>query len=370
MLATDADGLGVALRALIADDAQWALDMMLSARRANERLGTLLPMLMLGHSSRIVYEGSKALRTDPTGRQVQPFLDLLPPASSPVITAARHATKLTEGIRKPAAPLQQQMRVMLDAHRETMFGRAPSWMRSRLPELGVLSCRDQLLGVSPALQFQFGVPASVPATELGALLQVSAEEQGGTLLILAALDLDEQRLLPLQNLTGRLDLTGVEVQIDDRRSTDLIERYASHPSAVGALVLALIEGSVNTALEALRPSVDMYPGPVFRARFLTLIAALTSLRTLSDDATGLSVPRKCLELLADPRALVAQPVGGPRRLRNVLTHYRFDRHDLELDTEKPLLGLVEALGAASSFEELNAVTQQLLAEVAEALRSA
>ncbi len=327
-------------------------------------------MLMLGHSSRITYEGSNAIRTDPTGRQVQPFVDLLPAASSPVITSARHATKLIDGIRKPAAPLEQQMQVLLDAHRDAMFGRAPSWMRSKLPELSVLSFRGRLLGVSPALQFQFGIPASVPATELGALLHASAEEQGGTLLILAALDLNEQRLQPLQNLTGTLDMAGVEVQIEDRRSAELIERYASSPSDVGALVLALIEGNVNTALEALRPGENTYPGPVFRARLLTLVAALTSLQTLSDGSSGLSAPGSCLELLADPRArLLAQPGGGPRRLRNALMHYRFDRQDLKLDTDEPLLGLVEAVGETKSFEDLNSVTQELLSELAEALRS-
>jgi len=55
----DEGSAGAAARAMLAQDARWIADAMLSAQSGEG----WLPLVLLGHSARIVYEGSIALRS-------------------------------------------------------------------------------------------------------------------------------------------------------------------------------------------------------------------------------------------------------------------------------------------------------------------
>lgn len=101
---------------LIAEDARWVSDLMLSTRSARPDIAALAPLLLLGYSSRVVVEGSRTARSESVAAAVRPLVDLLPDQDDPIFIRARHAAKLTDGVEAGSKGLARQFMELRDAH--------------------------------------------------------------------------------------------------------------------------------------------------------------------------------------------------------------------------------------------------------------
>jgi hypothetical protein len=60
---TQTSAAGTVARTMMFEDAAWAADIIYSAQAEHDHVTSLLPTLLIGHWSRIIYEGSLALRS-------------------------------------------------------------------------------------------------------------------------------------------------------------------------------------------------------------------------------------------------------------------------------------------------------------------
>lgn len=332
------EALDAAIRSLVAEDARWVSDLMLSTQAARSDIAELAPLLLLGYSSRIVVEGSRTARSKSVAAAVQPLVDLLPKQDDPVIVKARHATKLTDGVEAGSTELARHLVELRDAHRKSLFGLAPRLLWKRLADLALLQLGDHRVGISVPLQFQYGAPATVTLDQLGPMLGKVARQHGQILGVLSALGLDSS------TPSSTLDSTALATLRSVSGRSSVIERDYLELPVGEALELAAIEGQINTALYLLTVGEAAYAGPVFRARFLTLVHALRSIDQIAQ-ATTTEHPRAASKLRELVRGAFARELLEGRAaalLRDRLMHYSIRSNKVVLETEAPLLGLVEA----------------------------
>lgn len=350
MQLTGRAALDAGIRALIAEDARWVADMMLSTQRSRDDVAAIAPQMLLGFSSRIVVEGARTARSKSVAAAARPVVDLLPGQDDPLIVAARHASKLTDGVEAGSSELARQLVVLRDAHRKSLFGLAPRFLWGRLADLALVRAGDVRLGLSVPLQFQYGAAPSVTWQQLGQFLAEVARRHGQVLAVLTALD------PRLPTPSAELDLSGIpRLHATDTRSSVVQREYLQLPIGE-ALQLAAIEGQVNTALYLLTCGEGIYPGPVLRARFLTLVHAVRSIQKIAE-AIAAAHPAKAARLrslLLD--GFVQELLTGREAadLRARLMHYSIRSDRVVLESERPLLGLVEASWPVMTAEDLTA----------------
>jgi len=84
---------------MIAQDARWVADALLSTQSAGKASGVLAFALM-GHSARIVYEGSAAIRSSNIDLGLPELAELLEDHYADVVARARHAGKFLDDKKK------------------------------------------------------------------------------------------------------------------------------------------------------------------------------------------------------------------------------------------------------------------------------
>lgn len=240
-LSSVADPSSIA-RKMLAEDARWIADAILSASRSRQR--GILPLLLIGHSARIVYEGSKLIRSATPGVGRPSLARRLPSEHAAVIEKARHATKLFDDSARPYQVLLGEMDEYLRRARSEFLGNARfKWALRFETDLGTFRREGRVLAITPTVAYRMG---ELPTTSTAALARNAKSvsvAQGQALAILA-----EAAGQPF-TAAATLPYTGIGyLSGRDRRSSKYLPtRYEpTYPESL-KLVLLHVEGDLNTA---------------------------------------------------------------------------------------------------------------------------
>lgn len=351
--------LGRAARSFVAHDARWAADVALSSALRDDTRG-VIALTMFGHTSRIVYEGSIALRSQNPHVGVPGLTALLPAAGSEVTTRARHAAKLLDDTKKSQNMLLAEMKAYFGAHHDHFTGNAVWFARALETDLGLCRVNGRLIGATIPLQFRLGTPASISIADLGPILYTVSQEQGSVLAVLAAAAGDATPPAPSDVLR-----TLPRVSTRNRKSaTYLARRFQPMPNIESKLLLLMLESEIGVALELLGHTETGHQEAVFRARMVAAYHVLSGIRDLADSIPDR--PAGIHRLLAVPAVDRMLTDPGLRKLRNRCMHYEIRETNLSLDPAAPLFGLTEAL-CGMGFDELRAVVIEVMERTRDAL---
>lgn len=355
-------GAGAAARSMLAQDARWIADAMLSA---DETAGWL-PLALLGHSARVVHEGSRTVRSPNQNVGVPEAARRLTGQFEDVIARSRNGGKFLDDKRKSFEDLRADMRAFYDAHHMEFIGRAVWFAPWPERDLGIFTGPGgRVLGTTVALHFRAGLGSETRISDAGPALMSLAREQGAALAIFSTLGGDES------TPTATMDYNGLrELGHRDCRALEYLDdRYEPSMDIATKLILLMVEGEVNT-IDVLLPVGDStHPEAIFRARLISLFHSVRALdailtsqaRAESKGALGVRA------LLSDPstRRLLGDP--GVRKVRNRCMHYEIADRAIQLEVTRPMFGIVESLCPDSSFDELNTRLRVLTRRLSDAL---
>jgi hypothetical protein len=355
------DVFGVVSRTMLAQDARWISDCMLSASRTSG-VGGVIPMLLLGHAARIAYEGSRLIASPEAWYGVPTLAELLRNEHAETIARARHASKLLDDNKKNLDDLVGEMDDYRVTHRAAYSGNAVWFARWLEPDLGMYTLDRRVLGATIPLQFRFGLPATVSVTEMGPIMRRTAVELGGALVVMSAAAGDP----PWAEAT--IDFLQVaEIRSVDRRLSRYVAgRYDDRMTIGMKLLLLMLEGEIATARAVLPLAAETHPDAVFRARLISMTHAtrgldLIAARSASGQPGGrMFADSEQAELLFSP---------GFRKLRNVSMHYDIRDRAAEIDPTSPMFGLVEHFCPGFAFEEVDQILGEAIDRVADFLAS-
>lgn len=367
MASTDSVGSelrGWAARQMIAEDARWAMDVLLSAQRL-PRLSPYVPLIVGHHFVRIAYEGAHALRSTDPHLGIPALAELLTQNYASVTARARHVSKLLDDKKKTYETVIAELDAIAREHQERFSGNAVRWARWLETDLGLYVSGKKLVGATWPAAYRLGLSVTAEGTISGHDLHAVTEEWGGTLAVLGAATLDST--VP----TATLDLSEVpRIAGKDRRADRyLSERFENgFPSGLKVLLLA-IEGEMNTLATFVARTAPGHGEAVFRARTVAAYHALSALKRVSDryeslTTEGVSALREVLES-PPARTLMSRP---GQLVRNRCMHYEIRDPTLALDPTKAMFGIVESVVPGKSLPEFSAEVELVIALMAELLR--
>ncbi|MBC7592724.1 MAG: hypothetical protein H7288_02080 [Kineosporiaceae bacterium] len=339
---------GWAARKMVAQDARWATDVVLSA----QQLPTLSPYvgLLLGHHFvRIAYEGGLTLRSQDPAVGVPELANLLQDKFGPITARVRHATKLLDDTKKTFDAVVDEFDGIVLEHRSHLMGKAVRIARWLETDLGLYVSDRRPVGATVPIAYRLGVRMSADGTIAGDDLRVVSQEWGGTLAVLnaAALNGAEQ--------VSTLDLGQVpEIRGRDRRSDRYLHGRFEPEFSVGLKMLLLaVEGDVNTLTMIVPHTSQGHEESVFRLRIVTLFHALSTLRHIQLRYADLrSTGIRALSQLLDDNAARWLLSSHGKAVRNRCMHYPILDKGLDLDPERPMFGIVEAMSAGRSMADV------------------
>lgn len=346
-------------RKMLAEDARWILDVLMSAGQ-DEQLGGIIPLLLAGHAARIDYEGSLFARTKTAG--VAPLAELLRPKYAATTTRARHAMKLFDDDAKTYDEVLDLMRAYLAAHTEEFGGRVRlKWARRLAPDLGSYWLDGNVLGISPTILFRLGQPPDFPFDRLGPTMFALSREWGGELLVLSAVETGvpwDQR--PTVSYAALHSLTDG----DKFAHRYLPTRFEGAFPPELRLALLHIQGELNTARLVIPTTAQRHEDAALRATVVTVYPALRTLHHVSDTYPDLHTPGMArLRGLLDSTEVRHLLDDHGRHVRNRSTHYRIPGATATsplLDTAIPFNGIVEALPGGRPLAEYRAELTEAL----------
>lgn len=334
---------------MIAEDARWAMDLVLSAQHLPE-LSPYIALTLGHHFVRIAYEGSTALRSTNPHVGIPQLAALLDDTFASVTERGRHVTKLLDDNRKSYEIVLGELDQVITEHRSTFTGNVVQWARWFESDLGLYVADRRLLGASWPAAYRMGLSVEADGTIAGHDLQAVTQEWGGTLAVLGAAALDATKP------TATLDLTGVPPIIgkDKRSDRYLRGRFESNfPDALKMLLLA-IEGEMNTLTIVAPRSEPGHEFAVFRARTVALYHSLTALTRIAKryESASSETMRTLSTLLADSavRALLSSP---GKMVRNRCMHYEINDSRVTVDPRLPMFGIVESVFPGESWSSFN-----------------
>lgn len=341
-------------------------DVLTSALGHDGPAQAMVPLLLSGHSSRIVYEGRLLLTSRDQAVAVPDLVGLLPSEEHPSIALARHATKMLDNqIRKGKSvdEFESEIHDAWMSQRERLReGVRPGfeWMQ---PDLGFYTLGDAVVGATIPLHLRFGLtdvqPTRYPehfrqfGKDMIASLTVYSYLSGDTSAISAGLDV------------SRIDT----VENNDRFVQRYMKwRYDRAFNVDQRLLLLLIESEVNIAATLVPLLTGAHVMSAFRARLVSLWHALSSLSRILDACPDAVSPatEQVRTLVKSPRAQTLAG-DGMRDLRNRCVHYEI-RSNVDIEfTDAPMYGIIESL-TGQTFESVDELVRELSAELSEALR--
>jgi len=349
---------------MMTQDALWISDALLSSSGDGNGSG-VPPLVLVGHSSRIVYEGSLVIRSANPVVGLPSLLSLLPDQHGAVISRARHATKLLDDTKKTFRDLLAEMGAYYAHHHQAFSGNAVWFARRFETDLGLFEAAGRILGGTIPLQFRLGVPPTVSISDLGPLIHDVAVEQGSLLALLFKASGTGV------TATATIDYTpaGPVLSKDRKANRYLDARYDPALPIEAKLLLLMIEGEASTTDVVLPITEHGHREAVFRARIVSLFHVLSAVDTiLSEYPAAQSDGARRLKQLMDEAALrwfLDDPAA--RALRNRCMHYEIRDKQLALDPNLPMFGMVEAICPGRSFDQVNTESIAAINRVADAL---
>jgi len=352
---------------MIAQDARWVADALLSTQSAGKASG-VLPFALMGHSARIVYEGSVAIRSSNIDMGLPELAGLLEDRYAGVVARARHAGKFLDDSKKAFEDLLGEMVEFLDLHHAEFSGNAVWFARRFESDLGLFSVPSgRIVASTIPVQFRAGVQSMVKLSDLGQLLFEIAEEQGRVLLVLASADGDST---PPGPTVGYAPLGRVAAK--DRKAVKyLADRYDPAFPTETKLLLLMVEGEVNTTDLVLPLTEPGHEEAVFRGRTVSLFHSLRAVKEIlsaypSAEAVATNTMRSLIDEQPTRRLLEDD---GIRKVRNRCMHYEIRDSMLSLVPELPMFGIVESLYPGRTFDDLNEEVRAMASRLGETMNN-
>lgn len=365
MASTDARNRGAAARELVAQDARWLMDAAVSSRVTRGDVGSVVGLLLVGHFSRVAYEGARVARHPDPKVGIAELARLLPDEHSDVIARARHATKLLDDTKKTVADIGHELALALDAQRREFTGNAPKLLRWAETDLGIFTLSQRLLLTTVSAPIRFGQSLEPDLETMGSRAYGVSVKLGEAICVLAALG----GALPSQEATLDLSMVALVSNTDHRSETYLRGRFDPDLAEAAKLLLLLIEGDVNLAQHVLPLTGTGHEAAVFRARFVVAWHALSAVQQILDAYPG-AVGRGALQLrseLNSSQSAALRTHQGSKALRNQCVHYML-RHDIaDIDVQAPMFGLVEALWEGQTYLSVGSLVDDVLERLSDML---
>lgn len=351
-------------RQLLAEDARWVSDVVLSSASAGACKA--YPALLLGqHFVRIAYEGAIAIRS--TNPNVGwPQLALLLTDEYQAITArARHMSKLLDDNKKSDDEVLDALRVVQEHNTASLTGKAPRLLRWLEADLGLYMMHGSVVGATIPIAYRLALDPNSQASMGGEDLHAVSREWGATMAVLMAAALET----PLE--TGTLQLKKCGVTYRNRMAGDLLgDCYEGSLALEVKFLLLMIEGDLNTNRHFLPLTEAGHEMATFRARVVTLYHSLSTLKRVLDRSAGpwTREHHDIATLLADDPVRRILGTGG-RQVRNRCVHYEIGDPKVVPDPSRPMFGIVEAVNPAVTWESFNEDVLQVCEWLADGLAS-
>lgn len=349
-------------------DAAWAAETIYSCPPAPRDVGSLLPTLLIGTWSRIVYEGSVALKAaKPVG--VPAMANLLEHRYRDVLARARHSTKLLDDTKKGFDDVLADLTAYHDAHLEQFTGNVPVALGWLEQDLSLTTIDEHLVGTSITTHIHLGqLPTTISDTDaLGEAIRAASEEQGGALAVLLGLGGGAYEPRPTMDLNPLAGLSARDVRSDQY----LERRYDPTFSPPLKLLLLGMEADLGMCAQVLPVLAPGHRDSEFRARVGTVFHALNALREVAHRYSGSNDATHAAALepvLTDP-AVVRLAEPDARVVRNRCVHYEIvGPVASKLAPGAPMHGIVEA-ATGRTFEEFDADVQHAADVAARALQA-
>nr|WP_245618377.1 hypothetical protein [Knoellia aerolata] len=317
------DAAAIVAHTMMYEDAAWAADIIYSAQKASERVAALLPTLLIGTWSRIIYEGSIALKSRNASIAVPVLADLLEHQHRDVLARARHSTKLLDDTKKGYEEVLDDLTAYHAAHQAQFTGNAVPFARWFECDLGLTTLDGHLVGTTITTHIHLGQPPTLisDTDAMGAAITAASIEQGSALAVLLGLggQFEPRPTLDLSALN--------KLKVRDRASARYLRnRYdPSFPPAL-KLLLVGIEADLGTCQHVLPVLEPGHADTVFRARVATLFHALNALREIATRHArpdGSSHP--ALASVVNDTAVQRLATAPARTVRNRCVHYEIRR---------------------------------------------
>lgn len=260
------------------EDAAWAADVIYSARNTSERVAALLPTLQIGTWSRIIYEGSIALKSRNPMIAVPALADQLEHRHRDVLARARHSTKLLDDTKKGYEEILDDITAYHAARQAQFRGNAVRGARWLECDLGLTTLQGHLVGSTITTHIHLGQPPRLirDADAMGAAITAASTEQGSALACLLGLggEFEPRPTLDLSPLT--------KLKMRDRASARYLRnRYDPLFPPALKLLLVGIEADLGSCQHVLTVLDPGHADSVFRARVATRFHALNALREIA-----------------------------------------------------------------------------------------
>lgn len=356
---------GLAARSMIAEDARWGMDVVLSGQEVGAISG-YLPLLLGHHWVRIAYEGARALRSHDWYVGVPALADMLQDRYAAITARGRHAAKLLDDTKKGYDQVLIELDRLLEDHHAELTGKTFRWLRGLETDLGIYYCGDMVAGATLPVAYRLGLEVADGGMIAGQAARAVSEEWGATLAVLGAAALDPSE--PAATIDFRHACAiGYRDHLASRYFRGRFE--AGFGNGLRALLL-LIEGDLNTARALLPHTAFGHEQPVFRARTITLYHALTALQRIAERHGSLDTPglRALRAMLRDsPTRRLLSREG--KFVRNRCMHYEITDPTIQPDASRPMFGLVEAVYPGHTWEEFYADVATVTCRLADCLDS-
>lgn len=340
---------GWAARLLLAEDARWIGDIVISAEGHEDSMA--YPALLLGHHFiRIVYEGTKALRSPKPEVGWPPLAAVLQERYGAVTARARHVTKLLDDTKKSYEEVLAEIRDAYEISHRALTGHSRPWFRWAETDLGLYMIGHDIVGASIPMAYRLALDPINSGLMFGEDLHEVSREWGGTVARLAVAALDASKIQPTLSFAQR------SVTYKDRLASRYLARRfeAEFPDEL-KLLLLMIEGDLNTNRLYLPLTEPGHEGPCLRARVITVYHSLTALQRVLDKYPALDTPgvRGIQEVIADPAAQRLLSRHG-RLIRNRCVHYQMDDRSILPDLNLPMYGIIESVAPGTTWQSLDA----------------
>ena len=348
---------------MIAEDARWAMDVILSSQRAPAMRG-YLPLILGHHLVRIAYEGAYALRLRDPNVGIPALAGLLNERFAAITARSRHATKLLDNSATDYNEVLADLERILKKHQVEFTGKAPWWLRWRENDLGMYRCRGRLVGATIPIAYRLSLDFKNGGNISGESVQEVSKEWGGTFAVLGAAALDPSKPAATIDFTR---VSGIR-RMDRLTSRYLRNRFETEFSVGLKILLLMIEGDLNTSRLFLPQLAKGHEFATFRAQTFTAYHSLTSLRKISDrfitlETRGSSALRALLEDAPTKRVLSREGA----RVRDRCVHYPILNPTITPDPSLPMYGLVESVYPGNTWERYYSDVMAVTNRVAEHL---
>jgi hypothetical protein len=364
----DAEGAarrGWAARHMIAEDARWGADVVLSCQRV-PAMANYIPFILGHHLVRIAYEGSFALRSSDPTTGIPTLAALLRGRFSAITERIRHTSKtLDDSSANYGSIIAAFESIMRDQH-DRFTGRAHRWLRWLEKDLGLYSCEGGLVGstISAAFRLGYGFDESAKLSTEGP--RELFEEWGATFSVLCAASLDTAPPAATIKFARRARIRPV----DRLASKYLAKRYEEGFSSGLKLLILMIEGDLNASRLLLPLTAPGHEIAVFRAQVVTLYHSLTGLRKIMDQCLIKATPGvRSLSTLLDDAPTKRLMSHQGKKVRDRCVHYQIRNPTFNPDPSLPMYGIVEREYPGSSWEKYYSDIRSMTDRVTECLES-